>query len=606
LYDISHKQSGRLTMFVPDRWQSNPYRVLRLSASASASDIHKAAAAMRRLALLGVAETAAADMPRLGPLARTEAGIRAAVGRLGDPAQRLVDRLFWFHLIPDRPESANLGASGHNETHVESAATRRHDDALHGLYASLDAGIDAEGVVVWTRSLRAWCESIADDEYWVASLEIDENGTFEPSLLPSEVDSLREEAAALAAEPLIVAARDAVARDDATAAVRIIKALKELVDTGTWVANALYDIASLSADRLRTLCRVVHDQLASGVVREQNAGERNKRPCDVALRRFRSEIQPALSRVLQLVSADHELAQQSREEAALCLSGIATDYTWANDFITAEELHEEALTLARDTLGAIRIADGLAQIRQCARNQRVYGTPITSAPSLITFNSIGLTLYGHSDFDPATQSYSTTHYFVALFVPLFPIARYRVIKLGRQYRFLGKLPLRKGDRWHIGISAAVILALIVGAAMSSSTQPIAPHEAGRSGTSSTYTTTSPRSQSAMVSLNTQIESGRSQMKAIQEKLQPVIDEVNRLDSQAKALAIELNALDKQRQSGEQVDNSEYNAKVDQHNALLARRRGLVGANRADIQQYDELEKEDSAMVKKYNALIGTP
>jgi hypothetical protein len=56
-------------------------------------------AAMRRLALLGVAETAAANMPTLGALPRTETDIRAAVGRLGNPAQRLADRLFWFHLI---------------------------------------------------------------------------------------------------------------------------------------------------------------------------------------------------------------------------------------------------------------------------------------------------------------------------------------------------------------------------------------------------------------------------------------------------------------------------------------------------------------------------
>jgi hypothetical protein len=557
---------------------------------------------MRRLTLLGSTEIAPRDVPELGTLSRTDADIRAAVGRLASPVQRLADRLFWFHSSIHCQESPPTETKERSNTDLKGAVTKRHDEALKGLYASLNAGTDTAGTGVWARALRAWCETIADDEYWAVSLAIEEDGAFEPSALPSEVDSLREEAPALAAEPLIVAARDAVARDDAPTAVRIVKVLNDLADTGLWVSTALYDIASLSVERLRTLCRAVHDQLRSAVVREQNAGEQNKKPCEAALKRFRTEIQPALTRVLQLIPEDHELAQQSREEVAVCLSEIATDYTWADDFIISEQLREEALKLARDTLGAIRIEDGLAQIRQAARHQRVYGTPITSAPSLTTFNGFGFTLYGNSDFDPETHSYSTTHYFVALFLPIFPIARYRVINFGSQYRFLGKLPLRKADRWHIGISLAAILALVVGAGMSSSTQSSSP--SGPSPASG-YVSASPGSQSDLDALQAQIESGRSQMKAIQGRLQPVIDEVKSIDSQVDALAADLKALDDQRKAGEQIDTGEHNAKVNQHNALLTRRRALVDANRADIDQYDQLEKQDSAMVKKYKAMMGT-
>jgi hypothetical protein len=279
---------------------------------------------------------------------------------LASPVQRLADRLFWFHSpCQESPPTEPIERS---DTDLKGAVMKRHDEALKGLYASLNAGTDTTGTTAWAHALRAWYETIADDEYWALSLAIEEDGAFEPSALPSEVDSLREEAPALAAEPLVVAARDAVARDDAPTAVRIVKVLNDLADTGLWVSTALYDIASLSVDRLRTLCRAVHDQLKAAVVREQDAGEQNKKPCEAALRRFRAEIQPALTRVLQLIPEDHELAQQSREEVAVCLSEIATDYTWADDFITSEQLREEALTLARDTLGAIRIEDGLAPI----------------------------------------------------------------------------------------------------------------------------------------------------------------------------------------------------------------------------------------------------
>src|SRR5207249_3011404 len=166
-----------------------------------------------------------------------------------------------------------------------------------------------------------------------------------------------------------------------------------------------------------------------------------------------------------------QAAQESREEAALCLSAIATDYTWADDFIASEKLREEALRLAQDTLGAIRIEDGLAQIREAARKQRVFGAlkPITSAPSLRTINGFGFTLLGKSDYDPETRSYATTHYFVALFViPIFPVGRYRVIDIGeRGYSFLGKLPLRKADGWHLGIALTAIAAIILIGAFSS-------------------------------------------------------------------------------------------------------------------------------------------
>ena len=50
-------------MFVPERLKTNAYRILRLSANATASEINKAVASMRRAAALGFAVTTAADMP---------------------------------------------------------------------------------------------------------------------------------------------------------------------------------------------------------------------------------------------------------------------------------------------------------------------------------------------------------------------------------------------------------------------------------------------------------------------------------------------------------------------------------------------------------------
>jgi hypothetical protein len=88
-------------------------------------------------------------------------------------------------------------------------------------------------------------------------------------------------------------------------------------------------------------------------------------------------------------------------------------------------------------------------------------SPVDKAPSLTTLNTFGFKLYGKSDHDAETDSYMTTQYFVALYIPLFPVARYRVISEdGYSYSFLGKGKLRGMDWAHIAIFAAIVLYMI--------------------------------------------------------------------------------------------------------------------------------------------------
>ena len=76
----------------------------------------------------------------------------------------------------------------------------------------------------------------------------------------------------------------------------------------------------------------------------------------------------------------------------------------------------------------------------------------------------------------ATGSYLSTYYFVFLFIPIFPICRYRVTSSGDSYRFFGKAPLRSFDKWHLAISIGLIVLLIILASSvgSTSTPSIRP------------------------------------------------------------------------------------------------------------------------------------
>ncbi|SDR55271.1 hypothetical protein SAMN05443245_7644 [Paraburkholderia fungorum] len=122
-------------------------------------------------------------------------------------------------------------------------------------------------------------------------------------------------------------------------------------------------------------------------------------------------------------------------------------------------LLQRALELASDTNLRKRISDNLVIAKGNSDN---FGDlePIGSAPSLRTINGIGFALYGKTDSKPG-GSYMATYYFVFFFIPIWPIARYRVISSGRGYRFLGKAKLRAFDKWHIGVFLGLMLIVLL-------------------------------------------------------------------------------------------------------------------------------------------------
>jgi len=575
------------------------------------SEVHKAAASMMRAAKLGQARTTETDIPALGNVARTEADIRTAVGRLSNPALRLRDRLFWFHQPPLVEKRA--APTFTTEAIPTEKIARSHDDALRCLLTAFEATLDDAGVSVWSRALRAWHQTVSDDDYWSLSLNLEEQGSFEPVALLSDLDDLRDDALRLAADGLIVAGREALTRNDASTVRRILVTLENLGDTGRWAAAAQEDIAFPAVERFRELCKAVREECVSKIVRDQDSTEHNKNVCEASLKRFQDEINPSLNKLIGLLSPESEEARRAREDAALSLSGIATNYTWADDFITSEKLHEEALELAQNTSGAFRIEEGLTEVREPARKQRVFGAlkPISSAPSLRTINGVGFTLYGRSDYDQETHSYATTHYFVVFFIPVFPISRYRVINTdSHQYRFLGKLPLRKIDRWHLGIAAASILAGIISIGINSNQNSGTPYtssprppstDSPKAGSTDRNNYESRKTQ--LSNLKTRLEAGRSRMKRLESQLQPVTDKLTTLTSSMETITSELKSLDQQRNEGVNIDIEDYNAKVDSYNKLLSRYRELEFSISNDLELYKKMSKEDEELVAQYNALL---
>ena len=138
-------------------------------------------------------------------------------------------------------------------------------------------------------------------------------------------------------------------------------------------------------------------------------------------------------------------------------------YNDADDTETACKAIRLAARYCSDAALKKQIEEDTKLLFSIAHRQRLMKElePIKSAPSLTTVNGIGTVLYGNSDYDAQTQSHLTTLYFTILFIPILPIARYRVIQHGSSYQFLGKARLRPVDKWHLRVAAALFAAFLI-------------------------------------------------------------------------------------------------------------------------------------------------
>lgn len=625
-------------MLLPDGLSTNAYRVLRLSANASSSEVHKAAERARRASALGMAPSNDVDINLLGVLPQTDADIRASVSRLGNPAHRLKERLFWFHQVPEA-ELTDPSAPGSEFAAGDLAEIiRRHDEALRGLFNAFHANLDDAGAAAWVRALRRWHTIVSDDSYWALSVAIENRGGFEPRALPAEVQSVRSGALSFAAHGLLVEGRDALNRNDTTTVQRILGVLGELAGTGSWAHAAQDEIASQAVTRFTKLCRDIREEGRGKVIHERYAMAANKIVAEATLDRYRQEVDPELAKLVQHFPPDHDLGRRVRESAAQSLYGIAADFTWADDFVWSESLHEEALELAKGTPTAVTIESALTQVRESARTQRTYGKakPLKEAPSLSTLNGFGVKLYGRSDYDAGSGSYSTTHYIVALFVPILPIGRYRVIDAGGgSYRFLGKLPLRKGDRWHQRIVAAGFLIWLAmngvfspsSYSESSSTSPypnaypvstVAPGDSfpvdsngiptftdlyPPDSSQSPAPPTTRKSESSILAEydSLLIEVGRGRISALEAQLRSEVDDLEALKRRLKSLDSDLGFLKGQHDAGAPIDLDDLNSKVETYNGMLRRQRLLAAAYDADFERYDGMWQRQKTLVEQYNS-----
>jgi hypothetical protein len=285
--------------------------------------------------------------------------------------------------------------------------------------------------------------------------------------------------------------------------------------------------------------------------------------------------------ILKLSSANvpDEIVLRGKDQIALSLDFCAVSYGNKTDkWKPSVKILEEALKYATSQEVKSRIEKNLSIVKKNEKMENL--SPISSAPSLSTFYGIGFRLYGSTDTDQETGSYLSTYYFTILFIPVFPICRYRVIAINNGYRFFGKEHLRTFDKWHLGISL-ILMAIFIFSFMSQN----------NSGT--TYQET-PSSQSPSVSSPVPSYDNTSTQSALAVEIENGKTQVNQLETQIKDIDGRLDDY-KQRMKSYQDSNmiEEYNNLIPSFNSLVRERKKLY-------REYSNLLDEVNEKIRRHN------
>lgn len=316
-----------------------------------------------------------------------------------------------------------------------------------------------------------------------------------------------------------------------------------------------------------------------------------------------------LSSALKYASSPSCRALVVRDQATVrCRSLCNLSLAAANQgqYKTAQQYLEQAKSLAPE--------GDLAQIEEwlatCKRNRILEGVDTKhNSPSLYTVRGIGTAFYGKRDYDPSSNSYVTTHFFTFLFLPVIPLAAYRVVSTGRNsYRIFGKVPLSKLATWYRGLVFAAVGVFVLismfqsnGSSPASSTTPIS------SGYSSPSNSTP--ASSALPSYQTDeseknaIERTRQELDARERALDQARQEIDTLEGQLDSLKSGIKDLESEYPDGDMPSDvrADYESKLAQYNGLVPVYNEKLTTLQAEARRYEQDVASFNLRVQEYNA-----
>jgi hypothetical protein len=314
---------------------------------------------------------------------------------------------------------------------------------------------------------------------------------------------------------------------------------------------------------------------------------------------FRGRVLPELKRLNWVLPGSDPRIEHYSDKVGQIIRKKAIDYGISSkDWIKTKELCEFAKSVAMGPVLRETLDKDLATISKNINDQELFGKlqPIENAPGLGTWNTIGTMLYGISNLDPETKSYETTLYFVVLFIPLFPLSRYRVIGDGNRYSFLGKLPFRSTEKWHLGLFLCSIVFLLA----------LLGFSGGSTNTYDDHSVTTPHTSAtdSVSYLNSDIEDSKRLLNLYESELKS-IDSLHNPDAQQmKSLYDKIKEAESKFANGFYVDTSAYESNIETYNNLVKEDSSRRDDYNKLYKKYEDLWNETNNQIDRYNRLIG--
>ena len=625
----------------------NAFRSLSLPADVELRDIYRRQNRLEIALEMGEPDSSANGFHFLPPTDLSRETVLEAVHRLENESTRLREELFWVHGLQGK-----LSLEGSN-TDVILASLRSQTDfnTTKGAIAQHNAAVILTCLAVETKSgkcLDYWKDAL---KYWTAT---NQNSIFwqflEDRSTALDNDSsacahLKEEVGSVLSEAIAEEIWISIRERDFRRVASIVGAVSAHSD---WlpIDNELTKLArQVSADASSRAGSVI-DRL--GDIQKDQDKSVIRRILTDAEKDFHiliQEIDPILdcfgknipldwpntkAAVLEKLSIayfnhldDNDEALRLVVEASNCAtdpdvkSRLVDDWRHVQQSIMvadavklmqsgqhteAEQKLAEAIPLATEAQ-----KKDILDLQQACRRGRVFKDVDGSkkSPTLYTLNGIGATFYGQRNYDKETNSYVTTHWFTILFVPIIPLAAYRVSSTGgNSYSIYGRVPLApflKKYRW--AVLAAVILLIIWANIDSNSTTATSSIPTNSNGTASYSAPTNQDSSSTPDIESIAIEAERSEIKRMSANL----------DSQKQALDAQAASLDEMKSyiksiedtyTAESIPDSlheRYKSTIEDYNARLPSYREAVREYNDAVQEFERRRGAFNARVQRYNA-----
>jgi hypothetical protein len=494
---------------------SNAFRVLSLPADAGSRDVYKQQQRLQNAIELGDGKSAV-SFKFLPDLVLDTEMILDAVHRI--ERQRVLEELFWVHDLggkfdlKDKCADALLSAlRAESDQNTCKGAVAQHNLAvvLTSLARELSGSRRFE---YWKEALVCWEKTLGNEIFWQF---MEDRAETPPGQSTITLEDLRSHARKTLQRAVVDEVWSAIENREypiIRVATQLVLAHKSLLDPEPMlkaISTKLIKDGSVAIGSVLDRIAVVAEGTDPNIIRKTlSAAEQDIRQVSHDFAQTLEAFEPgdgsagwddaratafeklsivyfnllddpkeALRLVLEGQTLAHDILVKTRldrdwkhvQRAILCADGVGL--LKAGNYAAAEQKFAGALALSTQEQRS-EVEDLL---EACSR-ARVFGGVDTTkrSPGLFTLNGIGATFYGRRGFDPKSSTYITNHWFVFFFLPVFPIAAYRVSDAGsNSYNIHGQVPLSsllKKYRW--GVLAAIIL-LIVYAIVDSGSSPSA-------------------------------------------------------------------------------------------------------------------------------------